>query len=171
MPRGHSSPQGGRILSWVGKSQIARLVIMTLATLALFLPWINVRVSTLNEQLSSRNYGYHYMVPSEAALVAPLALLSLGGIIIAAISIKASNKIRLFCLLGGLLIIGGVAASFAYTLSSAMSRVSGSSSFSVDVFAEYGAGLEILFAFLLMASGVLARRFEPINRLETLSPP
>ncbi len=155
-------PDNSQEVKKVNRSKILTLSILALCAVGLFLPWMNVSTSTLSQEVSAINYGYHYVMAT-GSLTAPLALISILGIAVAAISFKASKRVLLLSLIGGLLIVGGVVASFLYTANQAMAQVSTSANYSVDVGLEYGAGLELLFAVVLMVTGVFARRLEPIS--------
>lgn len=55
--------------------------------------------------------------------------------------------------IAGVLILVGAIAAFAYTTSAAMAEATGSFNYSINVWAEYGMGLEALFGFLMIIVG------------------
>jgi hypothetical protein len=122
------------------------------------MPWLTVRVSIGGEERSTTNYGYHYMIPMGVRYAAPTAILSVIGFVLSAYSFKATESVRKLNIIAGAMMVVGVMAAFIYTFTAAIGEATGSSSFSVNVSAEYGMGLIILFSFLII---VVAFRTKP----------
>jgi len=141
----------------MSKTQIILAVVIVLAIVALFLPWVEVEVAVDSEYVSNTNYGYNYIVPQGAPYVAPMAILCVIGFILSAYSFKATNKIRKLNVIAGILIFIGPIAAFAYTSGTALTEASGAFSASISVVVAYGMGLEILFGIIMIILGVRAK--------------
>jgi len=115
-------------------------------------------VSIGDEEHSTTNYGIHYIIPMGVRYTAPTAILSVIGFVLSAYSFKATESVRKLNIIAGVMMLLGVIAAFIYTFNAAIGEATGSSSFSVNVSAEYGMGLEILFGFLII---VVAFRTKP----------
>ena len=140
----------------MSKIQIALAIVLVLSIVALFLPWLTANVVVGGQDRSTVNHGYDYVVP-RAPYSAPVAVLCVIGFTLSAYSFKATAKVRKLNVIGGILILAGVIAAFAYTTAAAMGQAGGGLNYSVNVSANYGMGLTILFGFLMIVFGARAR--------------
>jgi len=124
-------------------------ILLLLSIVSCFLPWLTAKVIIGEEDRSTTNYGYDYIVPLGARYSALVAILGVIGFILSAYSFKAVEKVRTLNVVAGILILVGAIAAFAYTTSAA----AGGFNYSINVWAEYGMGLEALFGFLMLIVG------------------
>jgi len=137
----------------MSKGQIVLAILLLLSIISCFLPWLTAKVVIGEEDRSTTNYGYDYIIPLGARYSAPVAILGVIGFILSAYSFKAVERVRMLNVIAGVLILVGAIAAFAYTTSAAMAEATGSLSYSINVWAEYGMGLEALFGFLMIIVG------------------
>ena len=137
----------------VSKAQILVIVLLALSIVACLLPWVTANVNTEEQNISTTNRGYEYIAPLGAKYTAPVAILSVIGFLLIAYSLMATDRAKMLIVLGGILILVGAAAAFAYTTSVAMSDTSGSLSYSVSVDGRYGMGLEVVLGILTIIVG------------------
>jgi hypothetical protein len=145
------------------KGQIVLAILLLLSIVSCFLPWLTASVSVDGEDRSrsTTNYGYQYLVPMGVLYTAPVAILSIIGFVLSAYSFKATEKVRRLNMVAGVMILVGAIAAFAYTFTAALGEANGSLSllsFSVNVSADYGMGLELLTGFLMI---IVAWRTHP----------
>jgi hypothetical protein len=138
----------------VRKAQMMVVTLLALSVVACFLPWMTANVETEDQNISTTNSGYEYIVPLGAKYTAPVAILSVIGFVLIAYSFMAIDKARMLIVLGSILVLVGAVAAYIYTSSAAMSDTSGSLSYSVLVEGRYGLGLEVLFGILTLVVGV-----------------
>lgn len=139
------------------KTQIILAILLVLSVISCFLPWMTADVTIGGQDRSSTNYGYEYIVPLGTRYTAPVAILSVLGFVLSAYSFRATQRIRMLNVIAGILILVGVIGAFAYTFSAAIAEATGSFNYSVNVFGEYGMGLEALFGFLMLIFGARAK--------------
>jgi len=140
----------------MSKIQIMLAIVLVLTIVALFLPWLNATTVVGGERVATINRGYDYIVPL-APYTAPVAVLCVIGLVLSAYSFKAETKVRKLNVIAGVLIIVGVIAAFAYTTAAAMGAARGGLGGSINVSGSYGMGLTILFGFLMIIFGALAK--------------
>jgi hypothetical protein len=140
-------------LDW--KRQMPLVILLLLSIVSCFLPWLGAKVIIDGVDMSTTNYGFEYIIPLGAPYTTPVAILSVIGFALSAYSFKATERIKKLNVVAGILILIGAIAAFAYTSSAAIAEATGSYSYSmsVDVWAEYGMGLEVLFGFLMIIVG------------------
>lgn len=140
----------------MSRIQIMLIVVLVLAIVGLFLPWVGMSGTVGGLDGSTTNYGYNYIVPGGAPYAAPLAILCVIGFILSAYSFKATNKIRKLNVIAGILILVGPIAAFAYSSSAAMAEAL-SVGGSIHLSGAYGMGLEVLFGILMIIFGARAK--------------
>jgi len=156
-------PDARRVGRTVSKAQVLVMVLLALSIVACLLPWVTANVNTEDQNISTTNRGYEYIVPLGAKYTAPVAILSAVGFLLIAYSLMATGRAKMLIVLGGTLILVGAAAACAYTTSAAMSDTSGSLSYSVSVEGRYGAGLEVVLGILTMIVGARTESWSPMR--------
>jgi len=99
----------------MSRGQIVLAILLLLSIVSCFLPWLTAKVIIGEEDRSTTNYGYDYIVPLGARYSAPVAILGVIGFILSAYSFKAIERVRMLNVIAGILILVGAIAAFAYT--------------------------------------------------------
>ena len=140
------------------KHQIVLALLLLFSVLIYFLPWFIVKVSFNDEAYTEIIYGYYYVVPIVTPYNVPVGILCVIGSVLSAVSFEQTKKFWLFNVTGGILILTGIISSFIYTFNAISSKIPfGSTSWSVNVWAEYGAGLMLLFGSLIIIVGAFKK--------------
>lgn len=148
------------------KRQIILAIVLLLSATTYFLPWFTVQVSFNGEVWTETSYGYYYVVPFVAPYTVSVGVLCVMGFILSAISFKLRQRFELLNIAAGIFILIGVAGSFIYTFSVAFSGVSpGKTSWSVNVWGEYGTGLMFLSGLLIAAIGAIQKLYGALKEL------
>lgn len=150
-----SSSQAGRSFKIPSLSitTLALGTLLVLSVISCFLPWMSASVTVGDQNTSTTNYGYDYIAPLDATYASPVAILSVIGFVLVAYSFRATDRIKMLIVLGGILISIGAIAAFINTSSAAIADTSGSLNYSVNVEGRYGMGLEVLFGILITIVG------------------
>ena len=148
------------------KHKITLVVLLLIVFITYFLPWFTVEVSLNGQAYTETVYGCYYIIPMVAPYSVPTGILCVTGFILSIISLKRTRRFLSFNVAGGILILAGVIISFLYTFIAISSKIPFNSiSWSINVWAEYGAGLMFLSGLLIAVIGAFQKLYGALKGL------